>query len=171
MKMIASTKLARAQKAMEAGRVYGKSTNSVYSFLKPQQPLKEKEEGVETGPVLMIACSSDRGLCGAIHSSISKLVRKEVRENPSSTKVLVLGDKAKPQIARDARKNIVMHFNQVGRNIPTFLDACNIVDVMTKQNMDFSVAKIAYNSFKSVIAYENTILSAYPEKKLAGAGK
>lgn len=164
MKMIASTKLARAQKAMEVGRVFGASTNTFYQYVKPE----ERTEN-ETAPTLIIACSSDRGLCGAIHSSISKLARRTVAEAPGSHVVIVLGDKAKAQIARYARKAIIMHFNQIGRTIPTFLDAANIVDTIASQKIlqEMAYAKIMYNAFRSVIAYDTTVIKAFTEGKLA----
>lgn len=189
MKMIASTKLARAQKSMEMGRVYGQSANSKYAsiflidpfinfilfliilllniFLGIYQHLKpiEKVEN-DPAPEMILACSSDRGLCGAIHSSISKLAKKEARENQNSF-IVILGDKAKPQIAREAKNKIALHFNQVGRNIPIFLDACDVVNTMIKSKLEYSKIKILYNSFRSVISYDNTTLPAYPEKVLS----
>lgn len=105
---------------------------------------------------LVLACSSDRGLCGGVHSSVSKFVRQKNRENPGSTNIVVLGDKAKPQIARDARKNIRMHFNQVGKNIPIFADAISICDTVLKQNFNPDAIMVVYNAFKSVLVFETT---------------
>lgn len=83
----------------------------------------------------------------------------------------MLGDKAKPQIAREARRNIVMHFNQLGRTIPVFLDASGIVDLIKKEGPAFSSMSIFYNFFKSVIAYENRETKAYPSSILSLSGK
>jgi F-type H+-transporting ATPase subunit gamma len=182
MKMIASTKLLRAQKAMEVGRVYGQSANNIYSFLRvgseagkaqsSGEGATESTKNNEAVPTLVIACSSDRGLCGAIHSSISKLVRKEAREKPETTSIIVLGDKAKPQIAREAKNKIVAHFNQVGRAIPTWTEACVIAEFILfrlPSQTSFQALKILYNAFRSVIAYDNTALMAYPEKLLSSS--
>lgn len=156
MKMIASTKLLRAQKAMEIGRVYGQSAQHIYSYI--QVPYQDKNI-----PTLVMACSSDRGLCGAIHSSISKLVKKEAREYPSTTSIVVLGDKAKPQIAREAKKHIVTHFNQVGRSIPTWTDACVIAEfILFRIPASYQLIKLFYNAFKSVISYDNQTILVWP---------
>lgn len=122
----------------------------------------------------MIACSSDRGLCGAIHSSVSKFVKKAVIEAPTA-KVVVLGDKAKPQIARGARNNIVMSFNQIGKDIPTFTDALDVAQLLLQKGDGESKSLIAesndisvvYNAFRSVIAYETTTLTVPNEERLA----
>jgi F-type H+-transporting ATPase subunit gamma len=120
---------------------------------------------------LLVAVSSDRGLCGAIHSSIAKSIRKTVRESHLKASIVVLGDKAKPQVAREARNNISLHFNQLGRNIPLFADAANVVDILMKQEaIPLSSVQIYHNRFKSVIAYENTVLAGFSEAKLKTAG-
>ena len=128
----------------------------------------------DTEAPVLVAVSSDRGLCGAIHSSIAKCIRKVVREQMPSAPVVILGDKAKPQVAREARENIAMHFNQLGRNIPIFADAANVVDTLNKQQAALPPIKslqIYYNKFKSVIAYENTVIPAFSAAALKEAGK
>lgn len=103
---------------------------------------------------LILTCSSDRGLCGAIHSSVSKLTRFMARANPAETLVAVLGDKAKPQVARDARKNIQLSFSGVGRNIPTLLDAVSIVETIRAAGLKAENVSLIYNRFQSVIAFQ-----------------
>lgn len=136
-------------------------------------------------PQLLIACSSDRGLCGAIHSSVSKFTKKciENLQLAQTAEIIILGDKSKPQIARTCRKNIVMSFNQVGKNIPTLTDAIGIVQLIMKQQTDKFVEKekesteaeaeikIIYNSFKSIIAYETIPVNIYSDKQLHLAPK
>lgn len=129
----------------------------------------------------MIACSSDRGLCGAIHSSVSKFIRKLVEESSKkgqTSQIIVLGDKSKPQLARSNRKNIIMSFNQVGKNIPTFTDAIGIAQVILNQQgpagSDESAQpdiKVVYNAFTSVIAYETTPITVFNQKQLHASPK
>ena len=139
-----------------------------------------KNESVEATktPQLLLACSSDRGLCGAIHSSVSKLTKKLVDEatlNGQTSQIVVLGDKSKPQIARTHRKNIIMSFNQVGKDIPTFTDAIGIVQLVLKQQQEGAATiddviqpdvKVIYNVFKSVIAYETAPVTVFNDKQL-----
>jgi F-type H+-transporting ATPase subunit gamma len=108
---------------------------------------------------LLLACSSDRGLCGAIHSSIAKTARRLAALDRNNTSIAVLGDKAKPQISRDSRRNIQMHFTQVGRNIPTFLDALVIwQEIRANTNLKFDQAAIIYNRFVSAISFEAVVV-------------
>lgn len=104
---------------------------------------------------LLVVCSSDRGLCGAIHSSLSKLARQIVRKDKEGTSIVVLGDKAKPQVAREGRTNIKLAINQVGRNAPSYSEALSIVNALLKEKIESDKIKVMFNYFKSVIAYEN----------------
>lgn len=107
---------------------------------------------------MLLTCSSDRGLCGAIHSSVSKLTRHIVRSDPNASSVAVLGDKAKPQIARDARKAIVITFGGVGKNIPVMQDAITILETIRKAELKPENLSIIYNTFESVIAYKSILV-------------
>lgn len=147
----------------------------------------KKDSNVEVikTPQLLLACSSDRGLCGAIHSSVSKLTKKLVDEatlNGQTSQIVVLGDKSKPQIARTHRKNIIMCFNQVGKDIPTFTDAIGIVQLILKQQQQQEGAassgdfiqpnvKVIYNLFKSVIAYETAPVTVFTYEQLQASPK
>jgi F-type H+-transporting ATPase subunit gamma len=107
-----------------------------------------------------VVCSSDRGLCGAIHSSLSRTAKKITKANPQSTMIAIIGDKAKPQIAREARKNIFVTFSQVGKSNPSFSEAISLADgilalLKSKEIKEFKL-NVLYNRFQSVISYSNT---------------
>jgi len=69
MKMIASTKLAKAQRAMQSGKQYGIANAEVFENATPESEPKRK---------LFVVISSDKGLCGGIHSSVSKATRRAI---------------------------------------------------------------------------------------------
>jgi F-type H+-transporting ATPase subunit gamma len=130
------------------------------SHLKVDEGTFASTSTTETAPRrTVLVCSSDRGLCGAIHSSVAKVARQLAREKPNQTSIVVLGDKAKPQVARDARKNIALSFNQVGKAIPTFLDALVILQNVQAAKLDYANMGLIYNRFISVIAYEPTLIT------------
>ena len=51
---------------------------------------------------LYVALTSDRGLCGAVHSSICKSIRNELLEKPSleNVGIICVGDKSRAQLGR-----------------------------------------------------------------------
>ncbi|KAI7891164.1 ATP synthase F1, gamma subunit [Mucor mucedo] len=141
MKMIASTKVAKAQRALFTSA--------------------ETKAGADD-KVLLVASSSDRGLCGGIHSSVSKATRRAIIEKPEA-ELVILGDKSKAQLSRAVRKNIAISFNQIGKDMPSFEEAASIVDTIKANGIEFDTANIVYNRFISVVSYEADIIPAYSE--------
>ncbi|KAG0167150.1 atp3 gamma subunit of the F1 sector of mitochondrial F1F0 ATP synthase [Apophysomyces sp. BC1015] len=155
MKMIASTKVNKAQRSMEAARAFGVASNSLFE--------NAETKAAEGGKTLYVAASSDRGLCGGIHSSVSKATRRALEKSPDA-KVVVLGDKPKAQLSRAVRGNLVVSFNQIGKDVPTFAEASSVVDVIKAQGVEFDSANIVYNRFVSVISYEADSIPIYSEE-------
>ncbi|KAI3654863.1 hypothetical protein MP228_000243 [Amoeboaphelidium protococcarum] len=163
MKMIASTKLSRAQRSMEVARVYGECSTSAFKHMELKEP--------ENAKTLVIAATSDRGLCGAIHSTVSKPVKALLKKNPEQ-QVFVIGDKPRMQIVRESKTAIVMSANGIGKNIPTFAEAAALVDVLlSNENVKFDFAKIYYNTFKSAISYECIPKPVYSPDTIMNAEK
>ncbi|KAF8128614.1 ATPase, F1 complex, gamma subunit domain-containing protein [Boletus edulis] len=158
MKMIASTKLAKAQRAMNAGKQYGIANSEILDHTPSETPAKRQ---------LFIVVSSDKGLCGGIHSSVSKATRRAIAdtENPvdADSPIMVIGDKSKAQLARVLGKNLALTFNQIGRDIPTFADAAGVADLIVKSGVEYDSIAIVHNGFVSAISYEPTIVQVANE--------
>ncbi|KAF8558662.1 ATP synthase F1 gamma [Imleria badia] len=158
MKMIASTKLAKAQRAMIAGKQYGIANSEIFDHTPSETPAKRK---------LFIVVSSDKGLCGGIHSSVSKATRRAIAdtENPvdADSPIMVIGDKSKAQLARALGKNLTLTFNQIGRDIPTFADAAGVADLIVKSGVEYDSIALVYNKFVSAISYEAGIVEVANE--------
>ncbi|GAB7348824.1 hypothetical protein MBLNU459_g7536t1 [Dothideomycetes sp. NU459] len=157
MKIVASTKLTRAQRAMTASRSYGQTSNTVF------EEAETKPVENEAGKQLVIVCSSDKGLCGGIHSGLSRQTRKLINESSAQIDLVVLGEKCKAQLSRSNGKNLVLSFAGVGKDVPTFSDASAIADQVSLLPEDYASVKILYNKFVNAQSYEATIIEAYSE--------
>jgi F-type H+-transporting ATPase subunit gamma len=164
MKMIASTRLAKAQRAMQIGKQYGIANSEVYQNAKPEEAPKRK---------LFIVISSDKGLCAGIHSSVSKATRRSINagENGGSTDspIVVVGDKAKAQLSRTLAPNLTITFNQIGRDIPSFADAAGVADLIVKSGIKYDAIAIVHNKFVSALSYEATVMEVLNEESLREA--
>lgn len=159
MKIVASTKLTRAQRAMADSRKYGQTSNEVF-------------EAAETAPIeseqkktLIIVCSSDKGLCGGIHSGLSRRIRAMTNEEAPFDLVIV-GEKCKAQLQRTNDKAIQLNFAGVGKDVPTFADAQAIADQIILLPADYTDVKILYNKFINATSYEPTIIEAFSEEAI-----
>ncbi|MCJ1336216.1 atp3 gamma subunit of the F1 sector of mitochondrial F1F0 ATP synthase [Bachmanniomyces sp. S44760] len=162
MKIVASTKLTRAQRAMTESRRYGQTSNTVFEEAKTEA---EQGEGKKT---LIVVASSDKGLCGGIHSGLSKKARSMLLENPNAD-VVVIGEKSKAQLGRSSGKNMVLSFAGVGKDVPTFTDAQAIADQICLLPTDYSNIQILYNKFINATSYEATPLEAFSEEAIANS--
>lgn len=88
------------------------------------------------GKVLIVSISSDSGLCGGIHSSITKATKLAVKESPEAS-IMVLGDRPKAQISRTMADKIELSFSAVGKSIPTFATASTIADEILSAGVEF----------------------------------
>ncbi|MBW0508737.1 hypothetical protein O181_048452 [Austropuccinia psidii MF-1] len=168
MKMIATTKLNKAQKAMNDAKAYGQANGVVFK----ESSLAEEFSEAKTidNKTMFVVISSDKGLCGGIHSSVSKRAKAEIGEN-NEIPLVVVGDKPKAQLSRMIPQNIVLSFNQVCKQVPTFADACAIADVIEAKKLGFDKVKLIYNKWVSALSYESTVVEVYNAEALKAAAK
>jgi F-type H+-transporting ATPase subunit gamma len=160
MKIVASTKLTRAQRAMTESRTYGQTSNTVFEKAETQ-PLES--EGKKT---LLIICSSDKGLCGGIHSGMSRKARKMLADN-QDIDLAIVGEKCKSQMSRSNPRQLQLSFAGVGKDVPTFADAQAIADQISLLPTDYKSVQILYNKFVNAQTYEPVLLEAYSKEAIA----
>ncbi|KAJ3335516.1 atp3 gamma subunit of the F1 sector of mitochondrial F1F0 ATP synthase [Gonapodya sp. JEL0774] len=166
MKMIASTKMNRAQRGMETARVYGKADRALYNHL--AIPAESAP-----GKTLVVAVSSDKGLCGSIHSSVSKYIRRSYE--PSEVLYAVIGDKVRSQLNRGNTKgSLAVSFSQVAKNGPTFYETSLVAErilesVAAGTGNEVDKIQVVYNNFRSVIAFDTGAIDVIKAKHVAEA--
>lgn len=164
MKIVASTKLTRAQRAMNESRSYGQTSNTVFDKAETK-PIESDEK-----KTLIVIASSDKGLCGGIHSGLSRYTRR-LLENKPNVDLVIVGEKSKAQLSRSNGKNIVLSFAGVGKDIPTFADAQAIADQISLLPTDYANIQILYNKFVNATSYEPTPIEAFSEEAIANSRK
>lgn len=160
MKIVASTRLTKAQKAMTESRSYGQTSNSVFNNAETK-PLEDKK-------TLFVIASSDKGLCGGIHSGLAKATRRMMADKPDAD-IVILGEKAKAQLSRTNDQSIIMSFAQVCKDIPTFADAQAIADQIALLPTDYASIQIVYNKFINAQSYEPVTIEAYSEEAITNS--
>lgn len=149
MKMVSAAKYAKAERELRLARPYGAAAvafNEV-AEVKPQPENIKKH--------LIVAVTSDRGLCGGIHTSIVKAIRQMMLEKKEGleTKIICIGDKSKSMLQRQYGSNVLFSVNEVGKRAITFLDASQISTAIMQSGYEFDSGEILFNKFKSAISY------------------
>jgi F-type H+-transporting ATPase subunit gamma len=163
MKIVASTKLTRAQRAMNVSRKYGETSQGVFESAETK-PLEA--EGKKT---LYIVCSSDKGLCGGIHSGLSRFMRRHLGPDHQAADLVLIGEKSRAQLSRSNARDIVLTFAGVGKDVPSFADAQAIADRVVQLPTDYSDIKIVYNKFINATSFEPTVVEAFSEEAIAAS--
>jgi F-type H+-transporting ATPase subunit gamma len=162
MKMVAAAKLRRAQEQAQAARPYAERMERMLGSL------AASFAGAEGAPVLLagtgddkahliIAVSSDRGLCGGFNAAVARFVRAMVRRltaDGKTVKILCVGRKARDMLRRDHGPLIVATIDEIGRPSLGFHHAEKVaarVSAMLAAR-EFDVCTIVYNRFKSAIS-------------------
>jgi F-type H+-transporting ATPase subunit gamma len=157
MKMVSAAKFSRAERNLKSGKAISQSGR----FLAEKNDLSIEDSYRGR---LIVALSSDRGLCGGIHSAIAKAVRPRLN-NDTEAKVFVIGDKARSQLQRTHPKSLAFSVNEYGKKPPTFIDASLVAAHIIQQ--DVFKGEIVFNKFKSAIAYEPTVVPFYSQAALS----
>lgn len=160
MKIVASTKLTRAQRAMTNSKTYGETSKEVFD----QAETKALEAADRK--TLLVVCSSDKGLCGGIHSGMSRYIRRLFAAKPDGYELVILGEKCKAQLSRTQAKEIQLTFAGVGKDVPTFTEAQSIADQIVRLPGDYAEVKVIYNKFINAQSYEASELEAFSEEAI-----
>jgi len=162
MKMVAASKLRRAQTAAEAARPYAERMEAMLRRLAanvagtPGAPKLLAGTGSDRSH-LVIVITADRGLAGAFNSGVSRQARTLIRRLQSegkSVKILVVGRKGRDYLKREFAAEVAHELLFGGRKVIEFAQAKEIADLVTAMFADgaFDVATLVYNQFRSVIS-------------------
>ncbi|KAM8909939.1 ATP synthase F(1) complex subunit gamma, mitochondrial isoform 3-T3 [Spinachia spinachia] len=151
MKMVAAAKYARAERQLKPARVYGTGALALYE----KADIKAPEDKVAKH--LIVGVTSDRGLCGAIHSNVAKAIKSEIALLTGAGKevmVINVGDKLRGILHRTHGQHIILNCKEVGRKPPTFGDASIVASELLDCGYEFDQGSVIFNRFRSVISYK-----------------
>jgi F-type H+-transporting ATPase subunit gamma len=181
MKMVAASKLKKAQEAAEASQPYAQAM---------AQMLARVSAGVKPGPGapkllagtgedkihLLIVMTSDRGLAGGFNANLVRMARQEINRlvaEGKKVKIIPVGRKGRDLLRRTDKDKIVESFTGIGaatKGIVGFDDAHQVVQLVSQlfDAGEFDVCTLIYNKFVSVLTQKPTAQQLIP---FAGAGE
>ena len=171
MKMVAASKLRRAQELAESSRVYADSLSFILSSLagntKNSSDLPEILTGRENSKIsLLIINSSDRGLCGGFNSNLFRNAKKWISDQQGqgkSVKIMTVGKKAS-SFYKKTDLDIVASFEDLNSNDRQLQVSEEIKNKIMElfENNEIDEVSILFNKFVSAISQEPTYQSLIP---------
>jgi F-type H+-transporting ATPase subunit gamma len=161
MKVVAASRLRRAQEQAEAARPYAQRMERVLASLAvrmtglPSAPPLLVGSGRDATHMIVVA-TSDRGLAGGFNASILRETRRRVRELEAAGKrvmILTIGRKGRDGLRRDYGGLIHDSLTEIGRRRLSFDEARDIAErILVLFRADaFDACTIIYNRFRSAI--------------------
>ena len=153
MKMVSAAKLKKAQDAITAMRPYA---NKLTELLQSLSATLDADSGSkfadqrEVNKVLVVAITSNRGLCGAFNSNIIKESMRLANEDYANQEVsfLVIGKKANDALSK--QYNVIDNKSDVYDDL-TFDNVAEIAELLMDKFVDgdFDKIELVYNKFKN----------------------
>jgi F-type H+-transporting ATPase subunit gamma len=172
MKLVAASKLRRAQEQAEASRPFASRMEQMLANLAAgvadRQGAPRLLAGTGEDRVhLLVVATADRGLCGGFNSSIARGARRRIRElqeQGKQAKLLCVGRKGRDALRREFSSLIEDTIEGVGRRRLEYAEAQAIAERLERlyEAGAFDVCTIIYNRFKSAITQELTFRQLIP---------
>ncbi len=172
MKMVAASKLRRAQDQAEAGRPYAERMARMLSSLAANVAAGAQGPRLMAGTgsdqvQLLVVMTGDRGLCGGFNATVVREARRQIQRlqaEGKQVKVLTVGRKGRDLLRRDFASLIVASYEDIGRRGLSFAEADRVAAKILEmfEAGEFDVASIIYNKFKSAITQVVTVQQVVP---------
>ena len=141
MKMVAASKLRRAQENAEKGRPYSDKMNNIILNLSNSISDKENSPKLLSGSGenkvhLCIVLTSDRGLCGGFNTNIikkAKLYFNKVLDDKKVLKIITVGSKGYDQLKRNYKENIIEKISFKDSKYANYLDADEVGKIIIEK--------------------------------------
>ena len=157
MKMVSAAKFKRAQDAIIQMRPFAKKFNEILQNVsstsgETDHPMMQKKNGKK---VLLIAISSNRGLCGGFNNNVVKEIKKTIKQNSENQySILTIGKKAYDAFKKtdliNSSEILPLNAQSIWDNLNyenSVSITSNIIDAFNENIFD--KAYLIYNSFKN----------------------
>ncbi len=175
MKMVAASKLKKAQDQAEASQPYARAMAEMLQRVAAGVTVTDVSPKLLIGTGsdqthLLVVVTSDRGLCGGFNGNLVRLARLEIvrlESEGKTVKLITVGRKARDLLKRAHSDKILHSFVGVGAGSRVnFAEANEVTQMVLEQfeagNID--VCSLIYNNFKSVLTQKPTAQQIIPFK-------
>lgn len=171
MKMVAASKLRRAQEAVLKPRAYARKLAELVSHLALRVELATQSshpllfDRPQKKKVAVIALASDRGLCGALNSSVTRMTQRFLFDNQQAHEKIIVSTIGRKAYEGLSRQGVVIKKHYVPEhNVYDFLLAKQVAEEMCADFLahELDGVYLIYNQFKSAINQQVVVEQLLP---------
>lgn len=175
MKMVAASKLKRAQEQAEASQPYARAMAEMLTRVADGVTITDSSPKLLIGTGaeqthLLIVVTSDRGLCGGFNGNIVRKTRQEITRleaEGKEVKIVCVGRKVRDLLKRDHGNKIQKSFVGIaGKKGVSFTEVNEVTQFVLAlfESGEFDVCTLLYNNFRSVLVQEPSAQQLIPFK-------
>lgn len=173
MKMVAASKLRRAQEQAEASQPYARSMAGMLSRLSANVVINAASPKLLAGTGddqkhLIVVVTADRGLCGGFNTNAVKKAREQIyalQKQDKDVSIICVGRKGYDLLVREFDDIIIHSFKDVfGKKGVEYAEAHKICEFILArfESEDFDICSLVYNNFRSILVQEPSSLQLIP---------
>ncbi len=180
MKMVAASKLKKAQDQAEASQPYARAMGEMLARVAGGVTITSASPKLLIGTGsdqthLLVVVTSDRGLCGGFNGNLVRLARLEIMRlegEGKTVQLITVGRKARDLLKRGHQDKIIHSFTGIGASSRVNFSEANEITQMVLEQFEaghVDVVSMVYNNFKSVLTQEPRSQQIIPFKLAEGA--
>lgn len=165
MKMVAASKLKKAQDQAESSQPYARAMGEMLSRVAAGVTVTDASPKLLIGTGsdkthLLVVVTSDRGLCGGFNGNLVRLARNEIlrlQADGKDVKIVTVGRKAKDLLKREFGAQILKSFEGIGSGSRVQFSEANEVTQFVLEQFEagnFDICSLVYNNFVSVLTQQ-----------------
>ncbi|HOO82447.1 MAG TPA: F0F1 ATP synthase subunit gamma [Alphaproteobacteria bacterium] len=173
MKMVAASKLRKAQEQAEASQPYAQCMADMMARVAGGVVVSDASSPLLAGTGsdqkhLLVIVTADRGLCGGFNGNLVKKARakiKELQDMGKDVSIVCVGRKGRDLLRSDFGKKIEQKFIGVtGASKVEFADASKVTEYVLERfdAGGFDVCHLVYNEFVSVLTQKPSVQQIIP---------
>jgi len=147
MKAVAASKLKQAEKDKDQVQPFWKATSGLFEQVKPPEAPEK---------ILVVAITSDRGLCGSANTSVTRTAEKMLQNVPKENiQIFCVGDKARAGLVRKYKESITHLATNLDKKPISFSELLPFADKIAQQKFD--KLQLFSNKFINSLTFETTV--------------
>lgn len=173
MKMVAASKLRKAQEQAEASQPYADAMSDMLARVAKNIVVSDASSKLLVGTGsdqkhLLIVVTADRGLCGGFNSNLSRAAQKKILELQSAGKdvnVVCVGRKGRDFLRRSYAEKIQNSFIGIFAAVKIEYASANEITEYVLEQFEagtFDVCSLVYNEFQSVLTQKPNVQQLIP---------
>lgn len=175
MKMVAASKLKKAQEQAEASQPYATAMAQMMGRVAANLDAGASTLKLLTGTgkntmTLLVVVTADRGLCGGFNGNLvryAKVAAKELEKEGREYRFVCVGRKGRDILKRDFSDKILKSFTNIGGKTKiSFSEADEVAQYILEQFEEgtFDICQLVYNEFRSVLSQKPMTQQLIPFK-------